>query len=149
MSWSNILDYMPREEFHALASSCSSTAIHVGYSMNWPGVTHGASLIDYPDTSLSVIRKAEKVTSASMKKLCGQRRIFLTPIQHNPLNTTASLLAKECYKYWVRHFFDGGNIKLVDSGMMEDCMGSPLTQTGGVVVSCVWTYADADSTEHD
>ena len=80
MSYSNVLDYIPREEFHALAKSCSSTAIRIGYSMNLPGITFSASLIDYPDTRLSVIWKAEKATSASMRTLCGQRHIFLTPM---------------------------------------------------------------------
>ena len=80
MSYSNVLDYIPREEFHALARSCSSTAIHIDYSMNLPGITFDASLIDYPDTRLSVIWKAEKATSAYMRTLCGQRCLFLTPM---------------------------------------------------------------------
>ena len=33
-SWSNVLDYMSRDDFHALAKSCGPTAIHLGYSMN-------------------------------------------------------------------------------------------------------------------
>jgi hypothetical protein len=30
MSWSNILDYMSPDQFHALAKNCSSTAVHSG-----------------------------------------------------------------------------------------------------------------------
>ena len=104
--------------------------------MNWPAITYGASLIDYPDTSLSVIRKAEKATVASFRNLCGQCHIFLTPIQNNPLNITHSLLAKKCYAYWVRHFFHGDNIELIDSEMMDD-MGNLCSRVTGVV-SHVW-----------
>ena len=139
MSWSNILDYMPQKEFHTLARSCSNTATHVGCSMNWPGVTFGASLIDYPDTSLNVILKAERATAAAMRKLCGQRRIFLLPIQHNPLNITQSFLAEECHKYWIQNFFSDDDIKVLGSGLLND-LGNPLSKTGSVV-SCSWNYS--------
>jgi hypothetical protein len=138
ISWSNVLDYMSREEFHFLAKSCGPNAIHSGYSMNWPTQTYGASLIDYPDTSTSVIRKAEKATVSSMKDLCNQRRIFLLPIQHNPLNTTASFLANRCYSHWVEHFFGHPTIEVIETGMM-DHLGNPLSRIA-VVVSNYWTY---------
>jgi hypothetical protein len=94
ISWSNIMDYMSRDDFHALARRRNASVIHSGYSMNWSNITYGASLIDYPDMSISVIKKAEKGTVDSMRSLCGQREIFLTPIQHNSLNITHAFLAK-------------------------------------------------------
>lgn len=138
ISWSNILDYMSREEFHALAKSCCPNATHSGYSMNWPQQTFGASLIDYPDDSLSVIRKAEKATILSMKDLYSQRRIFLLPIQHNPLNTTAGFLANRCYSHWVKYYFGHSTIEVLETGMMDQ-LGNPLSLAQGVI-SNYWTY---------
>jgi hypothetical protein len=140
ISWSNILDYIPRNDFHTLARKCSASAIHSGYSMNWPTITYGASLIDYPETSLHVIEEAEKATIDSMREVCGDREIFLLPIQHNPLNITHSFLANRCYSHWLHHFFNQDNIHLIQSGMMEDTMGNPLSYCNGGVVSCMWTY---------
>lgn len=139
MSWSNVLDYMSRDDFHNLAKQCAPNANHSGYSMNWPTVTFGASLIDYPDTSLDVIRKAQNATDASMRKIFGQRKVFLTPIQNNPLNITHSYLAHQCYSHWVKYFFNAENVELLDSTIM-DATGNPLSRTMGGVVSCSWTY---------
>jgi len=138
MSWSNILDYMQAEEFHLLARACSATAVHSGYSMNWMRQVFGTSLIDYPDTSLNIIDDANTVTEADMLALCGDRNIFLLPIQHNPLNTTSGYLASQCFKYWIQYYF--GASKVLDAGMMEaDCTGNPLSRVQ-TVVECSWTY---------
>jgi len=137
-SWSNVLDYMSRDDFHALAKSCGPTAIHSGYSMNWQAKVYGTSLIDYPDTSISVIRKAEKATASSMRDLCGQHCIFLIPIQHNPLNITASFLADRCHSYWVSYFFAEKSIEVIEGGMMDHLV-NPLSRSS-MVVSNHWTY---------
>lgn len=138
ISWSNILDYMSREQFHTLAKACSSTAVHSGYSMNWPRAIYGSSLIDYPATSLEVITEAEKATVTSLRDLCRNRLIFLTPIQHNPLNITAGFLAKRCHSHWLQHFFGEAKVRICEAGMM-DSLGNPLSRVP-VVVSSSWTY---------
>jgi len=138
MSWSNIMDYMGAEQFHFVAKACGSTAVHSGYSMNWTKQVFGASLIDYPDTSLNVIDAANKATDGQMRALCGDRGIFLLPIQHNPLNTTSGYLASQCFSYWVEHYLGATNV--LDAGMMEsDCTGNPLSRTSTVVESS-WNY---------
>jgi hypothetical protein len=139
ISWSNIMDYMDKVEFHSVAKACSSTATHFGYSMNWPRLIYGASLIDYPKEAIRIIREAEQDTNKKLKKLCGRNRhIFMTPIQHNPLNTTSSFLAKRCYPHWVNHFFDDHNATILDSGMLDHInnnLGDALA-----TVECTWTY---------
>jgi hypothetical protein len=139
ISWSNILDYMSRDKFHALAKACSATAVHSGYSMSWPRMIYGSSLIDYPACSLQVIRDAEKATAASMRNLCRGRRIFLTPVQDNPLNITAAFLSKKVHSHWLEHFFGmDTNIHILEAGML-DHLGNPLSRAK-VVVSSSWAY---------
>ena len=137
-SWSNILNYIPTHEFHALAQLCGPSAKHSGYSMNWPAVIYGASLIDYPKTSLAVIDEAQNKFAASMHNLCPERRIFLTPIQHNPLNVVSGLLAEKCHPYWVKHFFGIVEVESLESGMLH-VAGNPLCPTCSSVW-CSWDY---------
>ena len=85
-----------------------------------------------------MIRKAEKATASSMRDLCGQHCIFLMPIQHNPLNITASFLADRCHSYWVSYFFAEKSIEVIEGGMM-DHLGNPLSRSS-MVVSNHWTY---------
>ena len=138
ISWSNILDYMYRDNFNALTKICGPTAIHSGYSMNWTVKIYGTNLIDYPLTSNSVIQKAEKATVSSLRDICEQHRIFLTPIQSNPLNITAIFLTDRCHLYWVSDFFGEKSIKIIEVGMM-DHLSNPLSRVP-TVVSSYWTY---------
>jgi len=137
-SWSNILDYVCAQEFHTLAQTCGPSAKHSGYSMNWQWAIYGSSLIDYPETSLEVIDEAQKKFAASMYELCPERRIFLTPIQHNPLNVVAGLLAERCHPYWIKHFFGVAEVQSLESGMLL-VAGSPLCRTCSSVW-CSWNY---------
>ena len=137
MSWSNILDYMAPDEFHALAKTCGANAVHSGYSMNWPSTIYGASLIDYPTTSLKIITDAEDATIKNLQKVCQSHKIFLTPIQHNPLNTTAGLLAKRCHSHWLEHFLGASGARLLEGGVLEGF--NPLSRVS-VVVSASWVY---------
>ena len=71
ISWSNIVDYLSAEDFHALARTCSATAVHSGYSMNWPFKVWGTSLIDYPETALDVIGEANRARELAFRRDCG------------------------------------------------------------------------------
>ena len=52
VDWSNIPDYLPADDFFAMAKMCSGTdTTHSMHSMNWQGFVFGTSLIDYPDKS--------------------------------------------------------------------------------------------------
>ncbi|CAB9497422.1 expressed unknown protein [Seminavis robusta] len=139
ISWSNILDYMTPSEFHKVAKACSETAIHSGYSMNWTRDVFGAHLIDYPTTSMEIIRDAERKSELEVKKLCkGRGRIFSVPFQHNPLNTTISLLASRCHSYWAAHFFRSSGFELLEVRTLEST-GNPLSRINSTVV-CRWAY---------
>jgi hypothetical protein len=105
--------------------------------MNWPGTIYGSSLLDYPNSSVEVIEDAEEATATSLQELCCGRRIFLTPIQANPLNVTAGLLAERCHSHWLKHYFGKPDIQVLKAGMVEAF--NPLSRVSGVV-SSAWVY---------
>ena len=49
-------------------------------------------------------------------------RIFLLPIQDNPLNTTSGFLAKRCFKHWANHYFVEAQVSQVIDKQMVDCV---------------------------
>lgn len=137
VTWSNIVDYLPADEFHALARKCSATACHSGYSMNWPTKVWGTSIIDYPETALTVLGEANRARDVAFRRDCGDKEIFLLPMQHNPLNVTAGFLSERCYLHWVNHFFGASACKLLEAGKCES--SNPLHRVS-TVVECSWTY---------
>jgi hypothetical protein len=145
VSWSNILDFMNPGEFHTLARAVSPTATHSGYSMNWWGRIYGASLIDYPHSALHIIGEAEKATEEGLRSLCGDRPIFLLPVQHNPLNITAAFLGKQCYPYWIDHYFQAARV--LDARMLEQCHNC-LSRIS-CVATCSWTYDEEEIIEEE
>ena len=144
MSWSNVLDYIPPREFHALARACSihGDTIHFAYSMNWTAEVKGTQLLDYPEP------KARKdlfdIAQDSMQTLyreLGWLSIFRCPPPENPMNIVGFALTKMHYRSWINHWFESARaVGPCQLGNLEPAMWSPLTKTGSTTVLLTFTY---------
>ena len=146
ISWSNVLDYFPPQQFHELAKACSAqtsgtatSTTHFGYSMNWPFNTFGSSIMDFDKPATDMLKIIDKSNESDRQMLTSRRNskgVFSFPIRKNPENTTAYTLALEAHKTWVEYFFRE-SAALVHNTCLEEF--NPLSITN-CPVSLVWTY---------
>lgn len=111
MSWSNVLDYIDRDEFHCIARACSKygDTLHSGYSMNWVCRVYGASFVDYlMNKNPQAIALRSKIIDEATQDISRTYSIlscspfFKVPIPQNPINTVDQLLAKSSVrKSWL------------------------------------------------
>eukprot|EP01135_Chromosphaera_perkinsii_P000778 Nk52_evm66s151 gene=Nk52_evmTU66s151 len=146
ISWNNVLDYIPRVDFHRIAKLCSAPedTIHFGYSMNWPQRMAGAMSIDYPGGShmkerLKLARQAETMSSV----FSGWGRYFRCPLLTNPINTLDFIYFTRGYKHWAEFFLQGINNVLT---VTPPILGGP-TQRVDSVIYLTWSY-DEKITPH-
>jgi hypothetical protein len=153
ISWSNVIDYFLPPNFHELARACStkeeqngtgSTTKHVGYSMNWPVVTFGVSIVDFesPAKCMEIIENSNETYRRLLTAGRNRRNVFAFPLRRNPENTTAHTLSVGTYKRWVDFFFrESGAI--VHKDQLEEL--NPL-HISVAPVSLAWAYSTKERT---
>ncbi|GIQ87615.1 hypothetical protein KIPB_009690 [Kipferlia bialata] len=143
MSWSNVLDYVARDDFHRLAQECGGEdCAHSGYSMNWSTVVKGTSLLEYsmwddPTRRRDILECAHASEELDNWELglCDHLR---SPLPSNPLNASGHLLQHLLYRVWVGTWAPRGGVEWVHAHMGE---ATPLSLTGGGTVHLRWGYS--------
>lgn len=170
MSWSNVSDYMPMRDFHAMARACSGPGgedtIHFGYSMNWPVLVKGASVLDWmltqPDSPqpgernpLQMMQSGAVTTIGMLYDVLGCKPYLLYPPEDDMRNLVDFMLymapTTEDGRFgfrdkWANAFFAAARLqdRSRQVGAVEPSMYSPLSRTASTVYF-TYTY-DPDIT---
>eukprot|EP00392_Amoebophrya_sp_AT5.2_P009779 g9807.t1 len=180
ITWSNVLDYFAvPSQFHKTARACSTdektegavttetrtSTRHYGYSMNWPEVTFGTHLMDYPlRDRKKILDLSEETDSGKWNNLgmCSKvdegeahaaadagsaqvaakvqsviRGRMIYPPFDSPFNTTGWFLMNRYAKNWVDYFFEGEEVQLHQTGGIPY---QPLMKSANTSVNFSWTY---------
>lgn len=148
MSWSNLVDYVDYGAFHEMARRCSQHAktIHFAYSMNWPTIVCGTSLIDFGGKNSAYARSQlidgmNEANEQSFSLLGWNQRIRL-PLNQNPINTVSFCLELQHYRKWATFFFEKAEASGPPCNIanVEHRPQSLFSSTGSRTVAFTWSY---------
>lgn len=128
VSWSNCIDFLPRDEFHALAEAIAPRATHHAYSLAWMRQVARASVLDFSKASdrRAIFRRAKK-HELKMWKSVGAHERFLHPSLGHPINVCDVYLRAQRVASWKEYFLCGA----VDcsSESVSDLVPCPFART--------------------
>lgn len=108
--WSNLLDFMPRLEFHAMAKACSTPdTLHAVHSSNWETQTFGTEISDYPPSyRAELLKQSTNAVCMPFHKLMPRvRKYVMSPPYTHFRNISSFLLGTGLRKEWMAYFFQG------------------------------------------
>ena len=167
MSWSNVSDYVSMRDFHAMARACSgpggADTIHYGYSMNWPLVVKGASVLDWmlmeperpegakpnPKSPLQLFQKGALAVIDASYAVCGCKPYLLFPPPEDMrnlvdlalFNVPASANVPSFRDKWLDAFFSAARLRDRERqvGAVANAMFSQLSRSSSTVFF-IFTY---------
>ena len=116
VDWSNICDYLSKEDFLKMAKAVSSKkTVHYVHFKNWTQYYKGASLLDYKEKqpiikeafdSHKIRHEALVLNSDNYRKMWAEELKFL-----NYLDVTDWSLSTKCRDKYLDHFFGSEDVK--------------------------------------
>ena len=115
VSWNNIIDYMPNNDFHEMARSCSADkgTTHSLCSIHWRTEVNGAFLLDYPDPQNREfsLDMSKRVIDEQYRRT-GVSNLLHSPPIANPMHFTDYMLSSSgVYTAWVDAFYDAAKLR--------------------------------------
>eukprot|EP01006_Ploeotia_vitrea_P022602 TRINITY_DN55000_c0_g1_i1.p1 TRINITY_DN55000_c0_g1~~TRINITY_DN55000_c0_g1_i1.p1 ORF type:complete len:908 (-),score=32.78 TRINITY_DN55000_c0_g1_i1:79-2649(-) len=138
ITWSNLCDYIPKDEFHQIAKLVQQQTppqnkttgdsnhpqhagtLHLGYSMNWSRYVVGASALDWPsDVRCAKLAEAKQYI---LETIPDTTKEYLTEVDAGPhvVDNVLNLLDFKCNSevklHWQDHYFgDESRVVSLDS----------------------------------
>ncbi|CAK4506797.1 unnamed protein product [Aphanomyces euteiches] len=137
ISWSNVMDYMRVETFHALARRCGTpSTVHSGYSMNWVTLTKGTMFLDHGagEHQAKLLEEARQTIQHEYRE-CGADRFFCSPPLVNPVNLVNYALCAKYVDRWTATFASG-NLKFIH----HELLSFSVLARGNSTLHLSWHY---------
>ena len=118
IDWSNIQDYLGKNEFLHMARSCSTAqTCHVAHFMNWSKFIFGTFILDYEGMAGKVHEDMKRVFEAEYNMLHDQTKLpffFKDKYFVHPWNLSSNILAHSYRNKFLDYFFKGEKVIIGD-----------------------------------
>lgn len=110
ISWSNVSDYMPPTDFHALASRISGPdTVHFLHSCNWTTCVYGTDIYDVNKAARGALyQNGYKLMRVGQQNLVGFSAL---PVSHFR-NIAQPVLLRKFIKTYLRYFFANQHVRV-------------------------------------
>ena len=123
VSWSNVVDYIPPQEFHTMAKMISGEdTMHFFHSINWPVRTFGVDVYDiHEDSRLEIFSLGLALTEQTRTMM----PCFKSQGPFHFRNICSPVLARQHINSFLRYFFSGQDVNCGGFFSEESPLGVP------------------------